>query len=855
MSLNWMSVAARLDTKADAPAWGNDLTPTRGQRNSVAAIAERLRQGQRSILLADEVGTGKTLIAGILIKAVQAEGGRSAVVIPPGLGAQWQAELRRLDVHDRTLSPLRSYWTFVDAFRRPEDVTDRPLIRERRAEELADRRQQRELPSGEWADEAILLLSHRLGTIQCTKGTTAWHAALIGAVGKVSDGRRRYRRSPQTGMHHNIARVAAERILARLDPDELNRLRELIDQETSSVEKLRHIIARGLGCFDLIVVDEAHKARGATTSLGRVLGSMTWETAGGFRLGMTATPVELDAQQWIDTLSRLNVPAGTLETLKPAVQNYVQVVDELRTKVALTPEAVQRFRTAAATFQELLSPWVLRRDQREDEFLARFCRDHGSHRQVSPIEVSLEEMTPMWKRAFIASEALSLLVEQNLTPAERRLRLSLPDGRRLSEMETDPVEEVRLPSTPGQQEWQALAREVTGEGGDAIFSHPAITRAVIEIESLVREGQKVLVFGRFKRPLRALTFLLDAREMIRRISAEDEAVTRWPDSKLPKGTEQRKALRAALDDPAVNSADLDLRALEQRLSDRASARQSDRRANLTAMRVALERRAADEPVAKMLLEIWREGSGNGTLLRGGGEAALLAALDDQRPRSQRHAPWTEQELLEAFAALLREVRSGVDDDDDDTPLASPALTELLDRHLADFSVREGHFARLLDGDTAPQTRRLLQAAFNRSGSWPEVLVAQSAVGREGLNLQTACRAVVMLHLEWNPGNVEQQIGRVDRIASRWRREAEDFLRSGEGDVPRILIRPVLVRGTYADHHWDVLKRRWESLRAQLNGEILTLEDLEDDGSDLLGLLEELREAAPKFSPPPRVQAS
>jgi len=217
-------------------------------------------------------------------------------------------------------------------------------------------------------------------------------------------------------------------------------------------------------------------------------------------------------------------------------------------------------------------------------------------------------------------------------------------------------------------------------------------------------------------------------------------------------------------------------------------------------------------------------------------------------------------MLEAFASLLREVRSGDNDDEDDEDddaksSEAPGLTELVDRHLADFGAREGHFARLMDGSTAPQTRRLLQAAFNRSGSWPEVLVAQSAVGREGLNLQTACRAVVMLHLEWNPGNVEQQIGRVDRIASRWRREADEFLGSGESDVPRILIRPVLVRGTYADHHWDVLKRRWESLRAQLNGEILTLGDLEDDGPDLVRLLEEVRECAPNFSPPPRIQVS
>jgi SNF2 family DNA or RNA helicase len=48
-----------------------------------------------------------------------------------------------------------------------------------------------------------------------------------------------------------------------------------------------------------------------------------------------------------------------------------------------------------------------------------------------------------------------------------------------------------------------------------------------------------------------------------------------------------------------------------------------------------------------------------------------------------------------------------------------------------------------------------------------VLVAQSVVGREGLNLHRACRTVILLHPEWNPGVVEQQIGRVDRLSSYW----------------------------------------------------------------------------------------
>ena len=106
--------------------------------------------------------------------------------------------------------------------------------------------------------------------------------------------------------------------------------------------------------------------------------------------------------------------------------------------------------------------------------------------------------------------------------------------------------------------------------------------------------------------------------------------------------------------------------------------------------------------------------------------------------------------------LVREVRGHAEEwrDNLDAPPGPQRFAELLGKHLQDFGTCEGHFARLMDGSTAPQTRRLLQAAFSREGSWPQVPVAQSTVAREGLNLQAACRVVVMLHLEWHPGNVD-----------------------------------------------------------------------------------------------------
>lgn len=110
---------------------------------------------------------------------------------------------------------------------------------------------------------------------------------------------------------------------------------------------------------------------------------------------------------------------------------------------------------------------------------------------------------------------------------------------------------------------------------------------------------------------------------------------------------------------------------------------------------------------------------------------------------------------------------------------------------------------------------MIQLAFSPPGSFPNVLVAESVVGREGLNLRRACRVVVLLHPEWNPAVVEQQIGRVDRVDSLWcqelRRAVSDSVPKDQ--VPHIEVRPVVFRGTYDDYNWRVLLERWDALRA------------------------------------------
>ena len=68
----------------------------------------------------------------------------------------------------------------------------------------------------------------------------------------------------------------------------------------------------------------------------------------------------------------------------------------------------------------------------------------------------------------------------------------------------------------------------------------------------------------------------------------------------------------------------------------------------------------------------------------------------------------------------------------------------------------------LHGGMSAAERTAVQARFNRDGG---LLLATDAAA-EGLNLQGRCRLVVNYELPWNPGRLEQRIGRVDRIGQR-----------------------------------------------------------------------------------------
>lgn len=840
--MDWSKVAETLESQARN---ASDLLD-KGQRATLTELARRIRAGQRAALLADEVGMGKTRIAVALIEAVRRAGGRCAIILPAGLGAQWQAELRRFNPEDQTLLPLRSYQGFINGFVDENDAEGSDRRKRGHREWLLDRRMQRELPAQGWAAEPILMISHTFAAMRFPSRAEGpaggWRRELLPNVARGVAGRRRnfMRDSFHPGEVELVyaSRRAARSIAATIRHHNLPH--DLAgDQKWLSSDEYRQkilpLIGYGLGQFDLVVVDEAHKARGTDSSLSRILGPVSWEASDPFRLGMTATPVELDSQQWIDTLGRISgrddgADVAALGELLDWIQGYVGTAQRLQIE-ELDDPLTAGFETAAAGFRDALRPFVLRRDKRHDPEIRAFQDRHGDYRAVQDLAVTPDSQgfTRDWLRRFCAAEALSLLPQDD--PRVKRARLSVAQGYGFG-MTTDDEAEAPAEAPEAQGPLSVWLDAFTRQPAD-LYSHPAILAAARLIEGYTAKGEKVLVFGRFIKPMEVLTRLLDAREMLRRLRDG----THWPAASIRK--ESLAAVRAALRDPALRAPAGGTDEIDRMLAERYREWSSARSTELARLHREIEVLAQDDATAAQLVRFLQREPGE----LHGDIAALLEALDTRR--ADPATPWTGAEMLALFGALLSEL-AGEDRDE-----SAETLQSRLAVHLADYSGREGNFARMMSGSTAPQTRRLLQAAFNRPASWPMVLLAQSRVGREGLNLHEACRTVVLLHAEWNPGIVEQQIGRVDRKNSRWLKDLLLWQQGGTPDgPPRIRIHPVVVSGTYDDHNWQVLKARWGELRAQLHGDVLPHVAIGPAPSpEKQALIDRIQRATPNFAPP------
>ena len=107
------------------------------------------------------------------------------------------------------------------------------------------------------------------------------------------------------------------------------------------------------------------------------------------------------------------------------------------------------------------------------------------------------------------------------------------------------------------------------------------------------------------------------------------------------------------------------------------------------------------------------------------------------------------EYLNAVSVYTKPRRVEHADDDD------------VEEEMDDGSYRVLPLVRLVIGNTELKVRDRLMLAFN-SPLFPEILISSSVMG-EGVDLHRFCRYVIHHDLCWNPSNLEQRTGRLDRV--------------------------------------------------------------------------------------------
>ncbi|MBC7390922.1 MAG: DEAD/DEAH box helicase family protein [Opitutaceae bacterium] len=866
--LGWDVVAENLErirNESKKDKWLNE-----GQQKSILAISKNITKN--GMIIADEVGMGKTRIAVALAKAVTEAGGRVAVLIPAGLGYQWKEEFRLgkiLNLPD----PIRSLNSFIDNW-----------------------------PESGWYGESILLISHLFSNWQHKENSRSWRFALLPEM--YSWLRKEKRRIPKNYIkwssiysNYEIENIA-KKIVAAIPKDKSNPARSKLDSlsnlmwsedifrgssytNTEGEELRNHLktcVGLGMGIFDLIIIDEAHKNRGADSGLSKMLDNIICREKNHRVLGLTATPVELELEDWLSTLRRIGID-GEEEAIQEIIKQYAKAVEKVRESWKFNNEDRDKFKISSKSFEKTLQKYLIRRDKREDPGVIEFTKKSNLPYYQYRIEKEIlidplqKDFPESWRKAICGAESLSFASVIKEDPSAKRFRLTLANGhgigtwldrstvdvsdkeglKTLKEMEIpDHVDTNNNEHTRKKKErkefWKRMIINAVPQKGNHLFQHPAILTAIKCIEDdYTKHNSKVLVFGKFTKPMKALVLLLNSREMIRRL---DEGKN-WPQYTIRK--EEEMAVKHALiqlKDELQKTWDINKikNALHKNENKIEASRKKFRKGFLKSLREGFRlKEIGTRGIPFRLLEMIEND---------------LTKYDEVFIHISRacyeHLFGTEVlnkvkpdpvEFWGKYEELIMDMTDSDADSNEDIGIgkAEEILETINERLKEEYGTQSARFARFMFGETKHHVRRLMQSAFNRPGSFPFVLVAQSKVGREGLNLHKACKTVIMLHPEWNPGVAEQQIGRVDRLGSLWSEMIKEYSGEVEG-IPRIEIRPVIFKNTYDEQNWNVLTERWDDLRAQLHGIIIPERKAIYTSDENKKLIKELNENAPNFSP-------
>ncbi len=898
-----------------------------GQENTIRWIASQLRiPGRKGVLVADEVGMGKTRVVMAAILSVLKSGGTVAAVVPPGLLYQWEKEW---DEFIKSLKDKQRYST----------IQYSPILLRSYNNLFVDNNLQYPLSEN---PEKWLLISHQFGRpiLRSTSNMRRFSLPILAAAVTIRNRKNGHQNNKfwqaltREGWSHDcldercsdcsdyrrkycLPYLQVKKAAEYLAKKRLGHFRNLVDiREPEDARKYyqskdgQQMIGDLLGSIDLLVIDEAHKNRGSDSKLQINLENISDSAAR--RIAMTATPMELKSKQWADLFKRIG---------EKYPEQIIAAFDAARAEAELHPDnrkMIENLIEQSSRFKKALKPFVTRRLRIKQKDMREILRlkdkewenNAHPHRDYSqPIEIDFSTIAKTWKPTIFALEAVGKAAKGCITDDSQLNsllgRLKIADSRYASgqiagislDYETvldqamkNYIKKYGRDSDLSQRQRNILAklqrinywRSRLNSGLRSLHGHPRIQMVADEIERLIQSGpsrqSKVLVFGTFVSPLKVLNKVLNRRGVLvllnegRGLPAAKSCVTDLD------GIWQEYERKHPPSDAG------------RRYKDKAELKRAILRAGKTyeSLRKGLQRH-----IDKNFLDTL---PGDATLKERGIRGKVLEYL---RTRLALAALFSKEDFQNnahgmqryAFDIWVKVIENFMDEDDDGKKIKTQwscpkylkekeidvdrmnnldrladnmekgRIISLIEAELLETNKRFGAFSRLLYGNVKMETRRVLQSQFNSPNSFPQVLIAQSQVGREGLNLHKACKVIVQFHSEWNPSVIEQQIGRVDRIDSYWEGRARTHNKTNPEEsvhtagFPKIDIKPVIFLGTYDHFQHKVSKRRRETLNAHLFGELLSEEALEKMPKDREGakewkkLRERLKKAAPEFLPP------
>jgi Helicase conserved C-terminal domain len=837
------------------------------QHTTCAAILNRLAL-QPGLILADEVGMGKTFVAlGTAFIAACADRGRNPAVImvPPSLSQKWPQDARFFIDHCMSAAVSRpriesaaNALAFLRLLARPLKTRPHLIFLNHGAFHLSH--------IDHWTKLALIARAmHGRHLGERRSAFPGFAAAILRVKANLNDPElyRRLIERPYEDWNLTINSYYEHDSSRQIDFDpiphsmasvlergelDLTNLREALDalpaRESNNMDdrlqRTREALAEGLRSLwpqvlrqarfrcPLLVLDEAHHIKNPETRLASLFSVESAETPevltgtlnGRFErmLFLTATPFQLGHGELVNVLTRFEaitwkgLPAEALEKYRRELAELRNVLDHAQrtavdfdrrwqclpaehgpTKVddssmdawwrevradagkesqPIPLAEINRAYDATATAMEqaerLLRPWVIRHRRRETlgiSSVPRRVRRIG--RSIVPGEEDAQDGLPVEAEQLLpfllAARAQS--VADRLSAKTKRRYVVFADGLASSYeafLETSRPDDTPIvdDAAPVPLDIDPNLRVYLGRLANALPTphafgrHPKIWPVVARAKALWQQGEKVVIFCHFRRTGQALVRHLSTAvehelwdELARRTGRPSEeareAVVRFGerfDPDAPMGRLLTEAINRLLEAGAAP------------LSERGRLTDVIRRFVRSSVFVARYFNPFADSSANLLADALATADGSGLSL----EQRLRGFVEFYCSRDESER--------ERYLSALESVQPGLrgerapDADDQSDGLLLPNI-------------------RLVNGGTRQESRQRLMLSFN-TPFYPDILVASSVLA-EGVDLHLNCRFALHHDLSWNPSDIEQRTGRIDRIECK----AEKVTKSVEVYVP------------------------------------------------------------------------